>query len=55
MVAVVAQNTRLNTNVDAPVKVPSPGLVMNSLKCVNISRFGRPISPNKVSSPIISV
>ena len=54
MVAVVAQKTRLKTNVEAPVKLPSAGEAMNSLKWVNRSMFGRPIKPKSASSPIIS-
>ena len=55
IVAVVAQNTRLKTKVDAPVNEPSAGLAINSLKFVKRSMFGKPINPNNVSSPIIIV
>ena len=55
MVAVVAQNTRLKTKVEAPVKLPSAGLAIKALKFANKSMFGRPTKPNKVSSPIIKV
>ena len=55
MVAVVAQKTRLNTKVDAAVKSPLEGLAMKSLKWVNRSIFGRPINPNRESSPIMMV
>ena len=54
IVAVVAQNTRLNTKYEAAVK-PSSGEAINSLKLVKRSKLGRPIKPKRVSSPMRSV
>ena len=52
IVAAVAQNTRLKTNVEAAVK-PSAGLSINAANFANKSKLGIPIRPNKASSPII--
>ncbi len=54
IVAVVAQKTRLKTKKLASV-YPSAGEAMNSLKWRKRSRFGLPMSPKRVSSPIMSV
>ena len=54
MVAVVAQKTRLKTKVEAAVN-PSAGLAMKALKFAHSSMLGRPMRPNRVSSPIIRV
>jgi hypothetical protein len=50
IVAAVAQNTRLNTKVDAAVK-PSAGLSMKAANLANKSRFGIPTRPKNASSP----
>ena len=52
IVAAVAQNTKLKTNVDAMVK-PSAGLSMKVANLANKSILGIPTNPNKASSPII--
>ena len=53
IVAVVAQNTRLNTNVEASVNDPSAPSAINPPKFVNRSQLGIPIRPPKASVPII--